>query len=110
MGESALTTSAKGTNWILLIGVMPLIGSCGQLGKTLGPTVRVPLEPISSVYPSGLEPMAAAVPTKPPAPDRFSTTTAWPRSSLKAGAIRRAVTSTLPPGANGTMIRIGSLG
>jgi hypothetical protein len=76
MSESALTTSAKGTNWILVIGVIPRIGSYGQFFWMLGPTLSVLLEPIIRVI----------------------------------GATARAVTSTLPPAAKGTMMWMGSLG
>ena len=110
MAELALTTRTNGTTWMLLIGVMPLMGSCGQFGNTFGPTLSVLLEPINSVCPSGFALIAAPAPIMPPAPARFSTTTGWPRISLMTGATARAVTSTLPPAENGTMIRIGSLG
>src|SRR5262245_14713630 len=69
-------------------------------------TERV-VDPINRVYPSGFELVTAPAPIMPPAPGRFSTTTGWPRISLMGGAIMRAVTSRLPPGANGTTIRIG---
>src|SRR5262245_33154501 len=54
--------------------------------------------------------MAPPAPIMPPAPARFSMMTDWPRICCMIGATRRAVTSVLPPGANGTMILIGSLG
>src|SRR5262245_35756892 len=95
---------------MLVIGVMPLIGSYGQFFCILGPTLSVLLEPIMRVCPSGLELMTKPAAVIPAAPGRFSTTTGWPRISLMIGATARAVTSTLPPAANGTMIRIGSLG
>src|SRR5688572_4434029 len=46
----------------------------------------------------------------PPAPGLFSTTTGWPSASDRPGATRRAVMSTFPPGAKGTMMRIGFAG
>ena len=75
MEESALTTNANGTTWMLLIGVTPLIGSCGQFGNTFGPMLSVLFEPISSVCPSGFALVTVPAPIMPPAPDQFSTTT-----------------------------------
>ena len=46
----------------------------------------------------------------PPAPVRFSITTAWPQFSLIFWVIMRARMSEVPPGVNGTMKRIGLLG
>jgi hypothetical protein len=42
--------------------------------------------------------MTAVVPMVPPAPARFSITTGWPSASPSAGAMVRAVMSTLPLG------------
>src|SRR5215831_10351968 len=47
------------------------------------------------------------VPSAPAAPPMFSTMTACPSSFLIASAVRRAMMSVLPPGANGTMSLIG---
>jgi hypothetical protein len=46
----------------------------------------------------------------PAAPGLFSTTTGCPSASCSAGATMRAVTSTFPPGAKGTMILTGLAG
>ena len=46
----------------------------------------------------------------PPAPALFSTTTGWPSASASPVATSRAVMSTFPPGAKGTMILTGLLG
>src|SRR5436190_1077063 len=46
----------------------------------------------------------------PPAPPRFSITTAWPRLSCSAGTKLRAAISVPPPGAAGTMRWIGRVG
>src|SRR5262245_10559421 len=46
----------------------------------------------------------------PPAPPRFSITTGWPRLSCSAGVKLRAVMSVPPPGAAGTISRIGRVG
>src|SRR5512134_2785801 len=43
-------------------------------------------------------------------PGRFSTTTGWPHASVSLGPIRRAWMSAGPPGANGTIKRIGFAG
>src|SRR6266853_681973 len=81
-----------------------------MLLNTAGPEVMVPLDPSRSVYPSALAFATAAVPIRPPAPLRFSTTTCWPRASEKAGATVRAVMSTLPLGGQGTTIFTVRLG
>src|SRR5882724_4054018 len=46
----------------------------------------------------------------PPAPERFSTTTCWPRSSPSAGAMMRAVVSVPPPGSKPTTVVTGFAG
>src|SRR4051812_22406859 len=46
----------------------------------------------------------------PPAPERFSTTTCWPRSSESAGAMMRAVVSVPPPGSKPTTVVTGLAG
>src|SRR4029079_6166375 len=46
----------------------------------------------------------------PPAPERFSTTTCWPSSSDKAGAMMRAVVSVPPPGSKPTTVVTGFCG
>jgi hypothetical protein len=43
-------------------------------------------------------------------PARFSMTTGWPQASVSLGPISRAWMSAGPPGANGTMSRIGLVG
>jgi hypothetical protein len=50
------------------------------------------------------------MPTPPPAPCLFSTTTGWPRSRPIASATGRAVMSATPPGGKGTIIEMGRLG
>src|SRR5688572_11302029 len=62
---------------------------------------------MSSTWPSG-----ALFATRSPAiwllaPGRFSTTTDWPRLSVRPGAICRAMMSVAPPGANPTSRRTG---
>lgn len=49
-------------------------------------------------------------PTVPLAPARFSTVTVWPVRSAMRVATVRAMVSTEPPGAKGTMIRTGRAG
>src|SRR6266849_204207 len=46
----------------------------------------------------------------PPAPPLLSTTTVWPRLRESWSAIRRLTVSVPPPGANGTIQRIGRVG
>ena len=53
---------------------------------------------------------AASAPMRPPAPVRFSTTTGWPSVSPMRSARMRAATSVEPPGAKGTIRRIGRFG
>src|SRR5919109_1673418 len=50
------------------------------------------------------------MPTLPAAPARFSITICWPRNSDMPGWMSRAAKSEAPPGANGTIIRMGWLG
>ena len=64
----------------------------------------------SSVWPSGVAFATMAVPIVPPAPVRFSITTACPQFSLIFCAMMRASVSVLPPGENGTTMRIGLVG
>src|SRR5262245_14297718 len=47
------------------------------------------------------------MPILPPAPGRFSTTNCWPTRSDNHWPIRRAATSVVPAGANGTTMRTG---
>src|SRR5262245_23108729 len=50
------------------------------------------------------------MPIVPPAPVRFSITTCWPIARDIVSAVTRATKSRPPPGAKGTMKRIGRLG
>ena len=52
----------------------------------------------SRVYPSGFAWATTAAPTEPPAPPRFSITTACPSTSPSFCATGRAELSELPPG------------
>jgi hypothetical protein len=54
---------------------------------------------ISSVWPSGRSAAAAAVPTVPPAPARFSMMKGWPNRAAKRSASGRIMMSEVPPGA-----------
>ena len=62
------------------------------------------------VNPSGADLAIASTPSTLPAPDRFSTTTDWPRSFSNAGCIARATASVAPPAGNGTIKRRGLSG
>jgi hypothetical protein len=62
------------------------------------------------VWPSGGARATTSVPIVPDAPVRLSITTCWPRFSESLAPVRRARMSTLPPGAKGTIQRIGFVG
>src|SRR4051794_6993964 len=47
---------------------------------------------------------------RPPAPPRFSTTIVWPSAGLSFSDMSRATASVPPPGAFGTMRRMGLVG
>src|SRR6266849_2691265 len=59
------------------------------------------------VYPSGELLATNSTPMVPAAPARFSTTTGWPNACVSRSAAKRAVMSFEPPGAKGTIHRIG---
>src|SRR5262245_19867961 len=65
---------------------------------------------ISIVWPSGGAVATALAAVVPPAPTRFSTTTAWPRISDSGWATMRAAMSVPPPAPNPTIRRIGRVG
>src|SRR5215813_15304531 len=56
--------------------------------------------------PSGEVLATYAVPTRPPAPVRFSTITDWASAVESSGAIMRAIWSGGPPAEEGTMMRM----
>src|SRR6476659_4842285 len=62
------------------------------------------------VNPSGADLAIASTPSTLPAPDRFSTTTDWPKIFSNAGCIARATASVAPPAGNGTIKRRGLSG
>src|SRR5262249_32326034 len=55
-----------------------------------------------TLCPSGAAPLTDFAARLPPAPPRFSTTTACPKRSLSFCPTRRATTSAMPPAANAT--------
>ena len=63
-----------------------------------------------STWPSGVALIISSAPIEPPPPALFSTSTCWPSSLLRPGATMRATMSVVPPGAKGTIRRIGLLG
>ena len=65
---------------------------------------------LPSMYPSLSDFATASMPTLPLAPGRFSTTIVWPSSLPASSASRREIMSELPPGAVGTISRIGRVG
>ena len=80
-------------------------GSKGRLRFRLGAVARAP-SLTSTVRPSGAALATASLPRTPPAPERFSISTAWPSSGPTCAAISRAITSVLPPGGQGTTQRM----
>jgi len=70
-------------------------------------TVKVAAMLSKSVYPSGGAAAAISVPTTPPAPVRFSTTTLWFSCRPSATAASLAAVSLGPPAAIGAMMRMG---
>src|SRR5918997_4473322 len=75
-----------------------------------GLLVSGPLEPSSSVWPSGRAFATSSAPRVPPAPARFSTTTGWPSTSAIRAAASRAWRSEEVPAAKGTTMRTGGSG
>ena len=65
---------------------------------------------ISTVYPSGAARATCSAPITLPAPARLSTTIGWPRVWPAASAMIRPTMSFEPPGAKGTIIRMGRSG
>src|SRR5467141_2280454 len=62
------------------------------------------------VWPSGDALATISEPITPPAPDRLSAITGWPRAAASFAPTARDKRSVVPPAANGTMIRIGLVG
>src|SRR5262245_50453112 len=81
-------------------------GSYGRFGVSAAVIVKAADE-ISSVGPSGVDVATMLAPIVPPAPVRVSMTTGCPRPSLIFVPMRRARTSDVPPGENGTTMRTG---
>lgn len=64
----------------------------------------------ATVLPSGVALTSAEVPVMPPAPGRFSITTAWPPSALdKAFCAVRTMVSTPEPAPTGRITRSGAV-
>src|SRR5262245_22665244 len=62
------------------------------------------------VYPSGSDLTPCSMPSRPPAPGRFSTTTCALKETDSRWAAKRAMKSEPPPGAKGTMMCTGLAG
>jgi hypothetical protein len=62
------------------------------------------------VWPSGIPFATSSVPMISEAPGRLSTSTCWPQFSVSFWPRMRAMPSLLPPGATGTIRRIGRPG
>ena len=60
----------------------------------------------TQLLPSGGDFATAPVPTLPEAPGRFSTMTVAPSFCCRPGCAMRAIGSTVPPGGNGTTMRM----
>jgi hypothetical protein len=69
-----------------------------------------PIATQSSMYPSGLAFAVSSLAMMPLAPGRLSTIFDCPHALAICAATTRAMMSVVPPGANGTSIRIGRLG
>ena len=68
-------------------------------------------EPLArKVSPSAALRRTATVAMLPPAPGRFSTTTGWPSTGVRAFASARARTSVAAPGGKATTMRTGRSG
>ena len=66
--------------------------------------------PSISVWPSAALRASAVAPSVAPAPGLLSTLTAWPRRAASFSAMRRATTSTPPPGGYGAISVSGFAG
>ena len=69
---------------------------------TVGPGV-----PIRIALPLGGLLATSVAPVLPPAPPTFSISTGWPSKGASFSARSRAITSVVPPAANGTTMRTG---
>ena len=93
-----------GTNWVSVnIGSRPSTLSASGMIEIDESAMRI-------VYPSGFARATYCMPTPPPAPERFSTTTGCFRMRVIASASGRPVMSATPPGGNGTTIAMALAG
>ena len=79
---------------------------------TPAPTVQTAPVPEAAAPEPAPEPVeqAAPAPVEPPAPATFSITMVWPSAMPICSATVRAITSEVPPAANGTIMVIGRFG
>src|SRR3954470_8920812 len=90
---------------ISMTGARSLRVSNGRFGRRLGLAPWVS-NTRTNVAPSGGDVTAACVPIAPDAPARFSIRIDTFRFRSSIGCARRAIRSVVPPGGNGTMMRM----
>ncbi len=95
---------------IIPTGARSVMTSIGKFAKTCGLMTSVPSNPSRSVYPSGAAAAACCVPMFPDAPALFSIMIGCPRRFPNASATSLPLVSVTPPGANGTIKRMGFSG
>src|SRR4051812_47355812 len=105
-GEAGLATISSGLLAIIASGSRSASKSYDS-GYT-APLITCVLQwPMLSVYPSGAAFATRPTATVPAAPVMFSTSTVWPNAFPIGAATIRAIVSTGPPAAKGTIIVIG---
>ena len=100
-------TSTYGEVATKLMPVKSFTGSYGAFVVACGRNAIVDAEPKTSVFASAGASKAIFMAINPLAPARLSTTMVLEICLDKFSEIRRAIKSTCPPGANGTITRMG---
>ena len=108
IGDFTLTTSTLPTAAVMLTGSKSFTESYGSFNR-LGFTEKRS-DTSTIVWPSGTPFATRSVPMISDAPGRLSTSTCWFQLSVSFWPRMRAMPSLLPPGATGTIKRIGRLG
>jgi hypothetical protein len=109
-GTSALTASTLGCDVVITTGTRSLAGSYGVRVYMNGANAMGPLKPMPIVWPSGWALATVSMPSMPPAPALFSTTTGWPQRSFSLSPSRRTMMSSELPAGAGTTMRTGRAG